>query len=363
MAASASPHRGMSPAARAKRKRGMLTWGIILLVLWLLISSGVAAFLASDPNDNVDFGVAFSLTQGLMWLPLLLGLIFTIIGVVAGVRARAFDLRDRASAAALTGALQQFLQTPQQAAYASDPSLEAVESATLVEADRHFDQDTQGQMVTTINHRMNMFGTQVTSTSGTSHYGGGDRVNSYSTSLGTLNATGHITGTETTTMSETTRANLMGDALFSVFEYPTAAGGRDTYRVVSMSRPAADGWIRDLVASVCYQVGGPDTHAGGAVWAFSEHIVQHFSPGDISYVTDRLKAILARPVGERERVRIEGVPMARGAMVATTVAIDGAAPLHLYPVHFPRLFADSVNSAARRSVELQRAPQQIEQGA
>src|SRR5690606_21877557 len=103
-------------------------------------------------------------------------------------------------------------------------------------------------------------------------------------------------------VSSTTRNNLMGDALFSVFEAPGPAGDRDTYRVISMSQPGVISWLQELVAFAANQVGGPRTHAGGTVLSWTQQLVQRFAPGDISYVTDRLKALQARGDDEREPV-------------------------------------------------------------
>ncbi len=330
----------------------MLWSGIIILAIWFVLSAGVA-WMASGETSGQNFTGAFIGSQLLFGLPLLVGGILFTIGLVAALSARAFDVRDRAAAAALTGAISELLGVDPQVAYADDGSLAHVSGATLVEVERHFDRDTAGQMVTTVNHHMSLSGTHSSMTHANTTYGRDWSDSTYATSVGSLNASGQITGTEVSAMSQTTRDNLMGDALFSIFEHETERGHRDTQRVVAMSRPAAEGWIRDLAGSVCYQVGGPNTHAGGAVWALAGHLVAHFGPRDVSYVTDRLKAQEKRSDRDRDIVRIEGVPMERGAMIATTMSIGSSEALRLYPVHFPVLFAGAINAAARRRVHVE----------
>lgn len=351
MSVSASPYRGMSPVARRKRKRGMFIWGIVLLVVWFLCSAALASFLSSAP-EAPPFAQTFLMSGFFGGLFFLLGLIFFVIGLVAELRARAFDREDRRRSIALTQAIGQLLNRSRSEAYASDGSLTHVSGATVIEVDRHFDQDTQGQVLTTINTTTRTFGVTHSSQSGTAVHGTGGmgtssvaQSNYYGNSTGVTDSTSRTTGTEESVLSQTTRANLMGDALFSVFETTDASGQRDTIRAISLSRPAAEGVIRDLVGAVCYRVGGPETHSGGAVWAYVENVVAQFAPGDISYVTDRLKAIHSRPIGEREPVAIAGMVMGRNALLVTSLSINGAARLETYPARFPEMLAQALSAA------------------
>lgn len=71
---------GMSPAARARRKRGLLIWGIIILLIWFFCSLGFASMLA--PNAP-NFASAFMAGQGIGGVFFLLGAILFIIGFIA----------------------------------------------------------------------------------------------------------------------------------------------------------------------------------------------------------------------------------------------------------------------------------------
>ncbi|MFN3865631.1 MAG: hypothetical protein ACK4MD_02835 [Demequina sp.] len=333
----------------------MLIAGIVLLTLWFLGTAGIASMMAS--GDTITFGEAFGMAGFLGGLFFVVGLILFLIGFFAEVGARRFNARDWAASVALTSALQQLVARSRAEAYAVDSAMAHVSDAALVEVDRHFDQDTHGQVLTTINTTTRTVGTTHTVSSASTHYqgdggmgGGPARAQTYGNSSGFYSGTSSTSGSEESVLSHTTRANLMGDALFSVFETTDVDGGRDTVRAISLSRPAAEGVIRDLVGSVCYQVGGPETHAGGAVWAWVNPIVEKFAPTDISYVTDRLKAIHARPADQRESVAIDGIPMGRGAVLVTSLSINGATPLETYPAQFPEMFAGAVHGATQRGL-------------
>ena len=308
MSVSTSPYRGMSPVARRKRKRGMFIWGIVLLVVWFLCSAALASFLSSAP-EAPPFAQTFLMSGFFGGLSSCSGSSSSSSGSSPSCGHGRSIARIVRRSVALTQAIGQLLNRSRSEAYASDGSLTHVSGATVIEVDRHFDQDTQGQVLTTINTTTRTFGVTHSSQSGTAVHGTGGmgtssvaQSNYYGSSTGVTDSTSRTTGTEESVLSQTTRANLMGDALFSVFETTDASGQRDTIRAISLSRPAAEGVIRDLVGAVCYRVGGPETHSGGAVWAYVENVVAQFAPGDISYVTDRLKAI-PFPTDRRAGVR------------------------------------------------------------
>lgn len=272
-------------------------------------------------------------------IPGLLGVIFLIIGIAGEIRAKRFNKRDWALADALHEALDELGRAPAAAAYRIGEGDATISNARLIEVERHFDSQTEGAISGTITHQLRMFGASFSTSYGSARSTGPGTASTSSSSVGMF--TGAIRGLSQVDLavSSTTRNNLMGDALFSVFEAPGPAGDRDTYRVISMSQPGVISWLQELVAFAANQVGGPRTHAGGTVLSWTQQLVQRFAPGDISYVTDRLKALQARGDDEREPVSVYGTVAGRNALIATAIAIGGSQQqLDLMPARFPELF-------------------------
>ncbi|WP_434810613.1 hypothetical protein [Microbacterium sp. bgisy189] len=335
---------GMSPAARRLRKRGFLVWGIVVLVVWAICSWTFASLFG---QGGVSFEQAFISGQALVgWIFLLLGVVLLAIGVFGEIRARRFNARDKALAEALHRRLVEFVQLPRAVMY-TDEQAAGISGARLIEIERHFDQQTQGAITGTLELRLRMFATSFGTTTGRT-YGdtryGYDRAWSNSTTRSTTASTTSGTiqggGDLNLSLSQTTRDNLMGDALFAVFE----VAGEDTFRVVSMSTPAAREWMADLIRGVAADYGGDQTHSGGVIGAWVPNLVQQFGPEDVSYATDRLKAIAARPFDERVPVDVQGAPVARNAMIAVTMGIGGAR-LELLPIAFPNRFGEAIGAA------------------
>jgi hypothetical protein len=109
-----------------------------------------------------------------------------------------------------------------------------------------------------------------------------------------------------------------------------------------MSQPGAAGWINDLVQFAAHQFEGPMTHAGTTVLGWGQDLIARFVPGDISYVTDRLKALHSRPVEERELVTVRGTPAGRNAFIATSLSIGEGEELKLMPALFPGMLGHAV---------------------
>lgn len=344
-----SQHRGMSPAARAMRHRKVLGWGVALLVLWAVCSLGFTAATYWANEGRANWGISFATSQVIGGSFFVTAAVLVIIGVAAEVKAKAFETRDRTLATSLARHLDTMLATvPRTQAYEHDPSMSTVNGAKIVEVERHFDQQTAGAITGALSHRLSMFGTSFSMSSGSASStatGPGSSVSRMSSSsLGTFSGT--ISGLSRVELglSTTTRDNLMGDALFSVFEYDNR-GARDTLRVTSMSRPAVQSWIADLVGAVAARVGGQGTHAGSAILLRTPSVIALFEPPDISYATDRLKAMVSRPYDEREPITVSGTAVGRNAMIATTLQIRPGEQLHLFPAQLPMLFGRAVGSA------------------
>ncbi len=336
-----------SPTSLAMRKNGLVVGGVVMLSLWLLITLGaVAAGWATtsvDPElgetaSRLAAGIGYGLgAQALVGLFGVLGVVLLPLGLAAARRAKAFEKRDRALAVALAEAVAELRALEPAAAYEPDDSDVVLHGARLVEVSRHFDAQTQGALTGTMTHRMRSFGSSFSSAY-TSRSGVTSGSSSFSSSAAGLSQV-------QLALSTTTRDNLMGDALFAVFEAPGAAGPHDVHRVVSMSAPAAAGWVADVVASVAAQLGGRGTHAGATLLGAAGELAGRFAPPDVSYTTDRLVALERRPYDERPLVTVHGSVIARNALLGAGISIAGGTRLQLLPSRFPQLFGRAVGQA------------------
>lgn len=310
-------------------------WGVLLLL------AGVALAVTTD------FWVAAVLM-------ILIGLPLATTGVMATVRAYRFNRQDAAIAAKINHELEQLLVQPATAAFTPGDDGWQVPRGSVVELQRHFDQDTVGGLQGTLGHRYSLFASSFGTT-----LGSGGRNWFGGTSL--ASTSGFLTGISNLNLrlNSVTRDNLMGDALFSVLEFETAAGGFDTMRLISMSQPAAAGWVGGLVDTVGQGLGGYSTHAGTAVLRHVQPIVNHFTPRDISYTTDRLMALERRSRnGESPTIRALGQPVGRNAMLATEIWFSDGQCARLFPVRFPDLFGGAIGLATNRAFTELEAKQQ-----
>lgn len=321
--------------ALSMRKRGLLIWGIVLLVAWAGITIPVTIAYSNDALERAAMVIAMQFFVGILGL---LGLIFLIIGISGEIRSKRFNRRDWALADALHESLGELWHVPAESAYQLVEGDATISGARLVEIERHFDSQTEGAINGTMSHQLRMFGTSFSASYGSARATGRGTSSMSSTSAGFFS--GSIKGLSEVNLnvSTTTRNNLMGDALFAVFEAPGPAGVRDTYRVISMSQPGVISWLRELIGFAANQVGGPRTHAGGTVLSWVDNLVGRFAPTDISYVTDRLKALHSRTPEERETVTVHGTTAGRNAVIATSISIGGTQPLSMMPSRFPALF-------------------------
>lgn len=319
--------RPLSLAARSLLRSNSLVFGVLLLVVWL------PAALEAWPTGSGGSGTLEGVLAVLLLLP---GALLLLRGVRGAVAARRFNRLDSAFADALAGSLDRLWRTPPLDAYLVDDQMAEVRNAHLVEIERHFDRQTVGAVQGSLHHQLRLFGASVTRTYGAVAVGG------------LAGAVQGLSGVDLTVTS-TTRDNLMGDALFAVFEATGPAGDRDTYRVVSMSGPAAASWIDGLLVGAARGLGETRTHAGTMVLSWRGNLVAQFQPRDISYLTDRLKALAARPYAERDPLVLRGPLIGRNALMAAHVQIGSGEPLMVLPVRFPVLFGEAVGRAAEEA--------------
>ncbi len=315
----------MSPAARSRRKLSTLTVGVLLVALWVL----AVATALPDPSDDPGTTAGF----GLLLIP---GLVVTVIGGRAELRARAFDRLDRAFAQGLADEFRTLCAMDPSGAYRPGPGLVEIRGARLVEIERHFDQRTVGTVAGRLSHQLSLFGGTLNVTYG--HLG-----------LGGMSAAVNGMSNVSLDVEQTTSANLMGDALFAVLEAPGPAGPDDTYRVVSVSAATAAEWIQALVFAAIDRLEGPRSFAGATMAAWSGRLIGHFAPQDISYAGDRLRAQASRAPERRDVLTVQGLSIGRNAVLGAYVQIGQQGSLLLFPVQFPTLFGQAVATAAHRA--------------
>ncbi len=327
-----SPRAPFSYHARTMLRTTRTVWGALLTALALL-------FLYLTASHGVGWLVP-TLPVAVIGIPLLLS------GINAWRKAVAFNETDFAYSRTIHKELVTLANLPHETAFHGDASCISIHTATVVELQRHFDQDTSGAIVGTLNHSMRMFGHSTGI--GLGRVTG--RGNLFSANISAMR--GFINGVSNVQlgMSSTTRSNLLGDALFSVLEFTGNDGHPDTMRLVSMSRPAATQWMGDLINGVSQSLGGPSTHAGQAVAHWTGPLTANYTPRDISYTTDRLKAM--------ERHQNMTLPAATGqlvgrnAMLATAIEFSNGTVTRLFPHKFPSMFGASIGRASRETLGL-----------
>lgn len=320
--------RSMSKAAEAM-KSPALGWGVALVGL-----AGFAWF---------GFAVGDGVPVEAAWSPLMLlipGLGLVAFGLWKDQVARRFNREDSARADRLEAALAQLCRTQPEAAYAKDDYISHVASGRLVEMERHFDSVTAGQVIGSLQHQLGFFGRTFTTGAG---YGCGAAASS--------NSWGRMTGQSSVALkiSATTRDNLLGDALFAVVEVGDRNDDFDTVRVLGLAEPAVKSWIVDLTHRAADQVGGPRTHSGRAVAAWSTRLADMFGNTQVSYASDQLAAVSRRPDQERPLIGLEGVAVGHNAVLASMLSV-GNRSVRLFPHRLPSMLGAAMTNAVGQAV-------------
>lgn len=309
-------------------RTGKLVWGCILVVAGLfLFTQEMAAFAV---------------------ILLIIGIPLSLVGFSAGRKARRFNRHDTAVAGRIGDEFWNMLQRPALPAYAPDDQGWEISEARVVELERHFDQETAGNLNGALHHNFSSFSSSFglsVGRAGQDWFGAASASNSRGLLTGISNAN--------LTMHSTTRDNLMGDALFSVLEFPTGSGDLDTMRLISMSQPGAAAWLGDLINVVGQNLGRHSTHSGATVLRHLPDLVAHFTPKDVSYTTDRLKALerRQRDTGLVPTLHAFGQPIGRNAMIATEIRFADGQRSHLFPLQFPRMLGHAIGKASNSAME------------
>lgn len=323
------------------RQDGRIRKGIVFLVVFAIVTALIALMMYSQDSGSsttespgTDLGATIVGSVLMVGWAAIVGAVLLASGLRARNRAKKFNEEDWALATCLSRRLSLLGNVTIGEAYVGAGE-RVIHSARVAEVERRFDQQTAGSIAGAMEHEFSLFGRSVQTSFGTN----------VSSGAGFLSGVVRGVSDVRLGLSAVTRDNLMGDALFAVFEVEGPDGRDDTVRAVSMSAPAVGSWITDLVNHVAAQVGGPATHAGATVLQ-SSGLLTRFATQDVSYTTDRLSAILRR--GEESRdITLRGVPIGRGALLVTVIQLDRGPTLRLTPAGLPRMVGAAVGDALR----------------
>lgn len=319
-------------------RRTSLVVGIILLFVFLYVFNFMYSLTGlADDGSTGSFVFRLMMTLLVAGIPGIVAVVLLAISIPAEVRARRFNRQDWETAMAAASRCDALLQRPSHEAYIS-PGVREFAPERLVEVERHFDQRTAGDVQGAVTHQFSMFGASLNAA----------RSAGSNSAVGAGIFSGAIKGLSDVHLNlrSTSRHDLMGDAIFALFETRDASGSPDTLRVTALSHGAVREWVQGLVVQTAYAV-GMDTHTGTTIAAYSDHIAGRFAPPDVSYLSDRLHLVKSQiDRGERAvHMVVSGVPSGRGAIVATSARIGGADSLRIFPTAFPAMWGDAVGHA------------------
>lgn len=319
-------------ARRHLHRRALIIGAVLLAIVGFFLLLPAVFAQSSSGVLNGMFAVLFF--TSMLWI---VGLVLVIVGVLGEIKARKINREDWATATALAEHAEQLLRQPAENAYSSGSVIQ-LDPHRVLEVERHFDEKTAGEARGALMHQFSMFGQSFGL-----GYAVGDR-----TAVGASVHSGAIRGMSDLhlALGSTTRRDLMGDALFALFEIRDGDGSADTLRVTALSNGAVLEWIRGLVEQTAQHF-GLDTHSGATIQAYSQRLAAHFAPADVSYLSDRLHLALAQDKrGEQApAIGVDGVRSGRGAIVATSARIGTAEDLRIFPTAFPAMWGHTVGGA------------------
>ncbi|WP_193105383.1 hypothetical protein [Brachybacterium sp. FME24] len=326
-----------SPSMCGRARRHLHRNSLIIGPLLLLVTAGLLILpwlFAGSAGGALGGMITVLVLTTLLWVP---GIVLTIVGVLGESKARRINREDWAMAEAVAAHAEQLLTALPSRAYTSDAVIR-LDPRRVLEVERHFDEKTAGEARGTLMHQFSMFGHS---------FGVGYAAGQRTSIAGGVHSAA-IQGMSDVHLSlaSTTRHDLMGDALFALFETRDATDSADTLRVTALSNGAVMEWIHGLIVQTAHQF-GLDTHSGATVQAYAQRIASHFAPADVSYLSDRLHLALAQDKrGEAPpQIFVEGVPSGRGALVATSARIGSTDPLRIFPTEFPAMWGITVGNA------------------
>lgn len=210
----------------------------------------------------------------------------------------------------------------------AQPGVAVYQGLQLGEVSRHFDSQTSASIEGWLNHNLQVSGRTVSYQRGLT---GADYR--YYDSMSVGNYSGSITGQSSVhlTFSGTTRDNLLADGFVAVLEQETTEGWMDTLRVIVPSEPAMREYVQQFIASMG-KMFPSGSHRDAVLQQGATALAQYLST-DVSYVSDRLNAILRMPPEKRPVVAVIGTQVTAHAIVGGAMQFANDGRWHqLFPI-------------------------------
>ncbi len=173
---------------------------------------------------------------------------------------------------------------------------------SIGEVIRHFDTETKARVTGWLDHSLQFKGWGIGVSTGRVGIGTG-RLGLVGGSAVDLTLTGH------------TKADLMGDGLVAVFDTPSF----DTIRMVCPSEQVTSQIIAEFLRSLRQSV-KPSSWLGEALTEYEDVIISSYS-NRVSYVSDRLSAVLRAPSERRPTFRLSGLDIGHNALLGSAIQI------------------------------------------
>ena len=229
-----------------------------------------------------------------------------------------YNAADALNANRLLGALNQGIKGVVESLNLGGLIVSARDGVRIGELTRHFDSEVFATFSGWLDHSLSFEGWSVAIEN--SRIGG---------SFGRLGLSG--TSTVQGTISGRSQTDLMSDAIVAVFD----TDDFDTVRAVCPSATACRAIVQDYIESFIQTPGGL-SWMGEVVDAYREEIAASYAC-HVSYVSDRLSALLRASVDDRPRCHIRGVQIGRNAILASAIRIGATDWEHLFPIGLVQL--------------------------
>lgn len=216
-------------------------------------------------------------------------------------------------AAALPTKLESLVAAP--STTPSTVGIVTYEDLRLGEVSRHFDTRTLGSITGFMNHSLGFEG-----------WGVGVSTRRLSVDVSSLG----LSGTSTVQLSESSvaRSDLLNDGFVAVFE----TADLDTLRVVAPSDEAARSVLEEAIHSV-YAGMKPDRRPSPASMSRLISKCHALISGEVSYVSDRLNAVLRSDDPRARRFDVLGVELAPHTLLGGAIRFGGDSTWHqLFPI-------------------------------
>lgn len=323
--------RSLSPAARARLRRGYLMGGAVLAAAWVAITVSI----------GVDGGAeAAAGSQVLLVIFSAPAAALIALGLLAERSARRYDAVDAAFADAIETSLDQLVRLPRAAAFELDAELPELRATRLLEVDRPIDATTAEGVIEALEQQLGSFPPALTAA-----YGPAPQPTRPDRPLSRPAGAVHDLLSAPFPISGGTQRQLA--AATEVTAEPVGSAGTGAIRWITVPAPGVEGWLRDLLEQVAHVLGG-GTHASATVMSRRAALVERFgAEPDLSALEDQLAGLVTSAAPNQILVR--GPMLGAETWLATSLRLGADKPLLLWPSGFPTLLGRALGESAREA--------------